>query len=83
MNISNYIILCTIPIHQIATTRKSLTPVKMWKLLMLLLLRNGGTKIKHYIIIITTVKDDYKEVIIKDKYIYRHRCKNSYLIHFS
>ena len=83
MNISNYTILCTIPIRQIATTGKSLTSVKMWKLLMLLLLRNGYTTLKHYIIIITTVKDDFEEVIIKDKYIYRHKCKNSHLIHFS
>ena len=83
MNISNYTILCTIPIRQIATTGKSLTSVKMWKLLMLLLLRNGGTIMKHYIIIITTVKDDFKEVIIKDKYIHRHKYKNSHLTHFS
>ena len=60
MNISKLIILCTIPIRQIATTGKSITSVKMWKLLMLLLLRNGGTVMKHYIIIITTVKDDFQ-----------------------
>ena len=48
------------------------------------MLRNGGITITDYITIITKVRNDFKEIIIKDCYICRHKCKkllsNSFLL---
>ena len=48
------------------------------------MLRNGGITMTDYITIIAKVRNDFKEIIIKDRYIYRHKCKkllsNSFLL---